>query len=302
MLSRAQKFASVVSTSAIAIFALMALPHAAFAIDCQHATQLLDKVICGDRDLKTADAKMAKAYFDLLKSTRDKEVHDLIILSQRRWIEARYHQDITDPHTNPEPDLDDLDRQKTMLLDEIHDRTRVLSATPSGLELTTREERAFISKFSGGAFSGFRTGCFFAPRGFGDGAYVCTGTLVTQNNNRVCTTTLDWASSHSTEYRTVSEVVDGKTKLIAGCSTGYASTNESCPDEADQGSDTHSTGWSFRLRPKESTFDPDGQEGPSLKLDPDFPFDDTAQGWMVQCLTHPNFPPRSLESPASRNQ
>jgi uncharacterized protein YecT (DUF1311 family) len=286
--------------AAVAIFALITFPYEALALDCQRATQLLDKVICGDSDLKAADAKMAKAYFELLKSTKDKEVHDLIILSQRRWIDARYHQEITDPHANPDPSPDDLDSQKAMLLDQMEDRTHTLSAQPSAMELNIREEREFISKFSGGPFSGFSTGCFFAPKGFGDGAYACIGTQVAQNNDRICTTIQDWASGHETEYRTVSQVVDGKVKLIAECSSGYASTDETCPDTEPQAD--AAVGWNFHPDPKDPIFDQNAQDGSSLKLDPDFPFDDISHGWAAQCLADRNFPPRSEESPASRNQ
>ncbi|MGG6893716.1 lysozyme inhibitor LprI family protein [Rhizobium sp. BR 315] len=301
-MSNAERCASGPAIAALAVFALIAFPHETLALDCQRATQLLDKVICGDSDLKAADAKMAKAYFDLLKSTKDKEVHDLIILSQRRWIDARYQQDVTDPLAKPEPNSDDLDDQKSMLLDQMKDRTRTLSAQPSTMALNIREEREFISRFSGGSFSGFRTGCFFAPKGFGDGAYICLGTQVAQNNDRICTTIQEWASGHDTEYRTVSQVVDGKAKLVAECSTGYASTDETCPDEGSPADGTQSVGWNFHLDSKDPTFDPNVQDGPSLKLDPDFPFDDISHGWTAQCLTDPNFPPQSLESPASRSQ
>jgi len=48
----------------------------AFAIDCSRASTEVEKLICGDKDLKSADAALGATYFKLLKSIKDKEVHD----------------------------------------------------------------------------------------------------------------------------------------------------------------------------------------------------------------------------------
>lgn len=74
---------------ATALAGFLYLPAPSFAIDCSRAASVVEKAICGDPKLKAADAALGAAYFDLLKSLKGTEAHDLLIFSQKRWLKKR---------------------------------------------------------------------------------------------------------------------------------------------------------------------------------------------------------------------
>ena len=129
-----------------------------FAIDCRKVLTRVDSLICADASLMAADAALGAAYFKLLKSTGDKEIHDLLIVSRRRWLKARDEGDSTGA----------IDGDKALVLAETRDRTSALSAirgstgTPGLVEQLERQ-REFASHYTGGPFSGYETSCWSAP-------------------------------------------------------------------------------------------------------------------------------------------
>jgi uncharacterized protein YecT (DUF1311 family) len=309
MADLSQAFASspqtTVGTMESALIALAALAglvcgaEPALAIECQNASSPVEKIICSDAALKAADQTMSAAYFKLLKATRDKEVHDLLIFSQKRWLKARDEQFQAAPGEKAETTDDD----KAMVSREIGDRTKVLagwygahknasSAGPTLVEIIERQRSA--SQFTGGPYAGYQTDCFFAPKGYGDGAYVCVGTQSFQNRDRVCSSTTDWATDRETEALKVANIVDGKPKAVATCSDANEAPAVECPDNAELRGP-----WNMKpdMPGDASTSAAGSKSAPSSKYDPD------ASGmvrgdekWLRACLTDPNYP---LGTPAN---
>ena len=68
--------------------ALIASASPALAFDCSKATTKIEKAICADANLKSADAEMTKVYADLRDASSPAE-RKMLSLSQRRWIDQR---------------------------------------------------------------------------------------------------------------------------------------------------------------------------------------------------------------------
>jgi uncharacterized protein YecT (DUF1311 family) len=68
--------------------ALVASVSPALAFDCSKATTKIEKAICADANLKSADAEMTKVYADLRDASSPAE-RKMLSLSQRRWIDQR---------------------------------------------------------------------------------------------------------------------------------------------------------------------------------------------------------------------
>jgi predicted alpha/beta hydrolase len=99
----------------------------------------------------------------------------------------------------------------------------------------------------------------------------------------------DWASNHETEYRALAITVGKDLKTVATCATGYAATDQPCP-EMQEGAH-----WNRNpdLFPDTARIG-DGKHHPVQKYDPDIrsmTADD--EPWLRACLTDPDYPPPS---------
>lgn len=257
----------------IASLALMLAASSASAMDCAKAASTLDKRICSDRELKAADAAMSAAYFKLLQSIKDPEIHASLIESQRRWVKAR-EQDLDGmPDWTDEPTDDHA--QRAILLETMRARTQDLSSRSAGLPTfvaTALKQRELARGYSGGPYSGYsNTSCsFIADKGDHDHwTYNCFGTRAYQNGNRVCAETNDFASYRNVTTRAAAVVENGRLRQVAGYSddTGKWAKSSEPADSAETG------------------------RSQSRNIDPDAPFDnDDDKGWMRACLTDPSFP------------
>ena len=68
--------------------ALIASASPALAFDCSKATTKIEKAICADANLKSADAEMTNAYVAARDASNPSE-KNMLVLSQRRWIDQR---------------------------------------------------------------------------------------------------------------------------------------------------------------------------------------------------------------------
>jgi uncharacterized protein YecT (DUF1311 family) len=260
------------------------------AIDCAAASKHVEKMICGDAKLKAADAALNSAYATLLRSAADREIRDLIIASQRRWLKARDGEFAgaqdkgVDGATGGEPP-----DEAAVLLSAIERRTNSMTGTQYFPDLAgvIKKMRANAATYTDGPYAGYQTDCWFAPQGFGDGDYLCLGTQTFQNKSRICRSSTSWASGHTTEYRTVADVVGNGVKMKAACATGYESTDTPCPEPGlDEGH------WNMKPVATQDTPEFTLNDREHLqKYDPDA--DRMTQGdepWLRECLTDPNYP------------
>jgi uncharacterized protein YecT (DUF1311 family) len=274
-----------VALGAATFAASVAIPGSAFAIDCPRASTMVEKAICGDPTLKAEDAALSAVYFRLLGSIKDKKVHDLLIFSQRRWLSAREGQFGTDA---------DPEQIRRLLSGEISARRRDLAGDGGWKSFVQRaqERNAMVAQYTGGPYAGHELDCFFAMPGFGDGAYYCFGTNSFQNKGRVCRISMEWASGHWTEHRTVANVTDGKATMIATCSLGYTSTSERCPEPTDSAEERNTNRWN--LHPVETDATPPlkryGSLHGGMNRDPDDMEESNGETWLRDCLTDPNYP------------
>ena len=166
---------------------------------------------------------------------------------------------------------------------------------------TMEKQRKIAEKDSGGSFAGYETfSCFFSPPPYGGWNYVCLGAAHRQHNGRVCSAATEWASGHTTEYRLVSIVKDGKPQPMASCSIGYASTNEQCPEPDDDAETKAFANWN--TDPKPSNGLPAPHAGGLWKYDPDIEPSMTDQRWMRECLFASAYPPPQSRTGSDRQE
>lgn len=251
----------------------------ASALDCKSASTGAEKLVCSDAKLRDADKAMSAAYFKLVKKATDEDSRAALLASQKRWLKARDDEFEAPAKNDNGEERDD----HALMLRILTDRTKGLSASEGGqpqfLAVIAQQKKAAAS-ITGGPFSGFDTSCFFAPAGFGDGVYVCTGTQSYQNNDRVCATSSEWASGQGTETRSISTVSGGQLKPVATCEAG-AST-PACPE----------MGARWTLTPDTAPSASAAKPAALAKYDPDvsgLSLEDTP--WLKACLTDPNYPP-----------
>ena len=244
----------------------------ALAFDCAKAASAVEKAICGDRGLRRADEAMGAAYTKLLRSAPDAGIREMLVASQRRWLQARDQWfDVREPG-------------KDGLAGAIKDRTATLAdASDKGLVARAQAQRAFLSKYSGGAFAGFNATCDFLPndRELTSWSYGCAEfTAHAQNGNRVCSIQQTWATFAAYSQRAVSEIVDGKPKAVAYCDFSDRE-DSSCGDSAAQ------TRWN--RNPAEIGDYPWPATG-LPKLDAEVDLTDEG-GWLAECLSAAAYPP-----------
>jgi uncharacterized protein YecT (DUF1311 family) len=259
------------------------------ALDCSKASSRVDKLICATPKLKKADEAMGAAYFKLLHDTTDPEFHEALIRSQQRWLKVRSH--------GP-------DRFGAAEDDKTDDREVLLEMTNQWLKFmqtsdpvrTMEQEREITSKDSGGAFAGYKTGCVLQPPPYGTWGYECWGEAHRQHKDRVCSSVLEWASGHITEYRRVGILKDGKVKLLATCSTGYdTETDTQCYDASDYARKSVTLHWN--TNPVLDAQAPILGTRDLWKYDPDIEPDVIKQQWMHDCLFAPIYPPPEVSRP-----
>ncbi|KER67838.1 hypothetical protein HR51_32305 [Burkholderia cepacia] len=184
----------------------------AFAMDCAKAVQPIEKRICVNAALRAADARMNSAYAGALKAAPDTAIRDMLVRSQRRWIDARNNRLDADYEGHP------------LATDEVRKaierRTAVLADQSSkGLIARAQAERQWLAKYTGGPLTGFDANCDFLPDD-ASGAhvtYACFGAVHVQHRARVCSQSEDWATGAVYQYRSVSAADGGKVRPVAFC-------------------------------------------------------------------------------------
>ena len=246
----------------------------AWAIDCTKASDAIDKRICGDAGLKTADAAMGQAYSALLKSAPDAEVRSMLVNSQRRWVAARNEWFSSNPGDRPLP--------VSQLRKAITDRTaRLADRSDKGLVAQAEAQRRFLTKYTGGAFSGFDASCEFTSDSNKETSfsYQCTGAVHVQNKDRVCSLSAEFASWALYQYYGVSTIAAEQAKPAAFC--------------GDQSGDICESGknGSWDLDPDPNHFPVPKRDLPKLDAEVDWPLAESDATWFDLCLTSPTYPP-----------
>jgi uncharacterized protein YecT (DUF1311 family) len=254
-----------------------------FALDCVKASSKIERFFCITPELKRADEAMGAAYFKLLHETVDPKFHEVLIKSQRRWLQIR--SDGPDRFGQAEGDKTD---DRDILLQMTRDRLHFLQ-TGEPIRIMEAQRKA-ISGDSGGPFAGFKTACVLQPPPYGKWAYECWGSAHRQNNNRVCSSVKAWWSGHSTEYRLVSVLESGKPKQSAVCSTESSSDRPLCPGLGDNPWEKTDAHWDTSFNGT-LNFSADLDPGALWEYDPDIGSNVVEQPWLNVCLTAPSFPP-----------
>ncbi|TSD84403.1 DUF1311 domain-containing protein [Mycobacterium sp. KBS0706] len=285
------KAAMTMRSLLLAAAALLALSGPAFALDCGKASTTLERAICADKRLKTADTAMGQAYAQILKAAAgDAEIRDMLVASQRRWLAARDRR-----LAGPEEGEDDA-AWHARLLKAMHDRSDALGlrsrTDPKQFDLIAAAEaqRRFAARFTGGPFAGFSTACDFLPadgRSASADIYGCFATRFYQNKDRVCGVAEDWASGSVSETHSVAEVVGGTLETVAACAIGGTGDLPLCPDQ-DQEAEA---GWD--LKPN---VDAVAAAGSLPRIDAEGGGLDDDASWLRACLTDPGYP---QEDPAN---
>lgn len=205
---------------------LSAMAAPALAINCSKASTPVDKLVCSDKPLLAADAKLNRAYGALVKSISDAQLLQMAVTSQKRWLQAR--DKALAIISNPENAAGEQSPQEAML-QILQARTADLQGKRSGdvprIIQTAQRQLAFQAKFGAGQYAGYETNCDFLPRDYT--GYSCFGTRHYQNRDRICSVREDFATNAVTTDRYVAQVVGGKPKLIASCSFG--GSDSACP-------------------------------------------------------------------------
>lgn len=235
---------------------------------------------------------MSAAYFKLLRETKDSDFHEALIRSQRRWLQQRATQRFGLAKEKKTEDRD-------ILLRITRDRLDALKK--STLIHTMEAERKAAVKDSGGPFVGYEADCDIFPPPYGNWNYSCHGSQHRQHGNRICSTSTEWASGHTTVKRFMSIFQDGTFHPIASCSFGYAASHAECPGTGDYTPTGSSAHW--HMTPTERDVSPPQLEK-LWKYDPDIDLGEDNALWMDDCLSANVFPPLGQRgaSPAEKDQ
>ncbi len=147
----AQGLKSVLKAIAAAL-AMFAQYGTASAIDCEKAAAVAEKLICSDAQLRKADDRLNEVFAAAMKAAPDREAKDAILSSQRRWIKAR------ELYFEEEQQKSDPAALRTRMTSAVSQRVAWFSLQPTsyqaGLIDRLQAHRAYLSKFSGGAYAG----------------------------------------------------------------------------------------------------------------------------------------------------
>lgn len=271
---------------------ILAHPSPVYAFDCAKASSSVEKLFCTTPELRKADEAMSAAYFKLLRETTDPEFHEALIRSQRRWLKVRSY----GPDRYGLVENDKTDDRKVLLNMTRDHLIWLQTAEPIR---TMKQERKITSKDSGGAFAGYKTYCTLLPPPYGGWTYDCWGDAHHQHNDRVCSSAMEWASGHMTEYRLVRVLKGGELKLAATCSTGYASTGEQCPERDDDAETKAIAHWNTNPEPSTHLAAPYADD--LWKYDPDIEPNVIDNQWMLDCLFSATYPPPEESRPSSKS-
>jgi uncharacterized protein YecT (DUF1311 family) len=183
-----------------------------FAMDCAKATLPIEKRICANATLRNADARMNASYDGVLKAAPDAAIRDMLVRSQRRWINARNKRLAADYDGRPLA-VDELrkaiDRRSAVLADR----------SGNGLIARAQAERRWLARYSGGPLTGFDADCDFIPDDASGAhvSYACFGAVHVQHRARVCSQSEDWATGAVYQYRGVSAVDGANAHTVAFC-------------------------------------------------------------------------------------
>ncbi|WP_310639585.1 lysozyme inhibitor LprI family protein [Burkholderia cenocepacia] len=253
----------------------VALP--GFAMDCAKAVQPIEKRICANPALRAADARLNAAYAGALKAAPDAAIRDMLVRSQRRWLDARNKRLDTDYEGH------------RLAVDEVRkafDRRTAVLADRSGEGLIARAlaERQWLAKYSGGPLAGFDANCDFIPDDASGAhvSYACFGAIHVQHHARVCSQSEDWATGAVYQYRLVSAADGGKVHPVAFCEAQGAHACDSGSAQA---------GWVRATAPGGESRTPAPVTGlPQLDAEL-WPLGDGGDAaWFDRCLTAPVFP------------
>lgn len=269
----------------LVLLSFLAFGSPTHALDCAKASSAGEKLICATPELKKADKEMGTAYFTLLRETTDPDFHKALIESQRRWLKVRSFG--PDRFGLAENDTTD-DREVLLRMTRVR-LTFLQTAKPIRV---MEQERQIMSKDSGGPFTGFQTYCVLQPPPYGSWDYECWGDAHRQQNGRICSSLMRWASGHWYEYRLVSVLNGDKPKPVAICSAQDDTMGARCP-EPDLIAETH---WNTKFEQSAGVPNlpdlPNWGAGDLWKYDPDIePNDVIGQAWMHDCLVTPGYPP-----------
>ena len=236
---------------------------------------------------------MSAAYFKLLRETTDPEFHDALIRSQRRWLEVREQ----GPDAFGQAARASTDNREILHM-VTYDRMVFLQTGEPILRMEL--QRKLHVQDSGGPFAGYKTHCLLQPPPYANWDYECWGETLRQQNERICSSVMEWASGQITDHRAVSVVKNGKPVVVATCSTGHVSTNEQCPlPDADVWNKLDAR---WNTSPVPSDHLPAWDVGDLWKYDPDIGLYATDPRWMRDCLFAPTYPPTPGASrPGSEN-
>lgn len=257
---------------------VFALSAPAMAINCAKAGTAVEKLICADKATVAADAGLNRAYQAILKQAPDDSIREMLVASQKRWLQARdraLDRLLTDPDAVPD------DKTASKIARElIENRSAQFKETGKGSTTPTLIRRAlqqqqFQSQFTGGAFAGYWTSCDVLPHDY----YDCFAIRHYQNNDRVCSVDESWASGAVYTKRYVANVVDGKPRVIASCS--FSSADEACATVGDT-----KANWNRQPEAPQYVY----ADKPLPKLDGEIDASDDAE-WVQACLTDPAYPP-----------
>ena len=268
---------------AVSILLAFVSPSPAHALDCAKASSSVDKLICATPELKKADQDMVVAYFKLLGETTDPDFHEALIKSQRRWLKVRSF----GPDRFGLAENDRTDDREVLL-----GMTRArLTFMQTGKPIRVMEqERQIMSKDSGSRFAGFKTDCVLQPPPYGSWNYECWGDAHRQQNGRICSSLMRWASGRHYEYRLVSVLSADTPKFVAFCSAQNDTMDARCP-ESDIISETHWSGvpnWPDL---------PTWRAADLWKYDPDIDPQVIDQKWINDCLISSVYPPPEANHP-----
>ena len=261
----------------------------ALALDCARASSSIEKLFCKTPALQKADEAMGSAYFKLLRETTDPDFHEALIRSQRRWLQVRAGG----------PDRfgqsDDKTDDRKVLLKMTRDRmTWLQGGEPIRV---MQQERTITAKDSGGKFAGYKTSCSLMPPPYASWAYSCWGEAHRQHNDRVCSSSTEWASGHSTETRLVRVLKGGAPHVVATCTVDDLTMAERCPDPDDDAETKVASHWNTAPNPAEGLAAPPSD---LWKYDPDIDPDVVGQPWMTECLSAPTYPPAAISRANSK--
>jgi hypothetical protein len=154
------------------------------------------------------------------------------------------------------------------------------SGNASILIQTALRQRRFAAQFTGGTFAGFATSCDFFPDNSSDnsGEYQCFATHHFQNNSRICSQGLDWATYRTYSSGSVADVTEGKPKLVATCA------------DDDCGDDDTGAGARWNLHPETANGKAFPHSLPQLDAEAMDSMTDDQPSWLKTCLTDQNFP------------